>query len=27
LKQKMSDEVLRKVGTLREEGWENGFDA
>jgi 5-(carboxyamino)imidazole ribonucleotide mutase len=27
MKQKMSDEVIRKVGTLREEGWENGFDA
>lgn len=27
LKQKMSVEVLRKVGTLREEGWANGFDA
>jgi 5-(carboxyamino)imidazole ribonucleotide mutase len=27
LKQKMSDEVVRKVGTLREEGWANGFDA
>jgi 5-(carboxyamino)imidazole ribonucleotide mutase len=27
LKKKMSDEVLRKVGTLREEGWANGFDA
>jgi 5-(carboxyamino)imidazole ribonucleotide mutase len=26
-KQKLSDEVLRKVGTVREEGWENGFDA
>jgi 5-(carboxyamino)imidazole ribonucleotide mutase len=26
-KQKMSEEVLRKVGTLREEGWANGFDA
>jgi 5-(carboxyamino)imidazole ribonucleotide mutase len=26
-KQKLSDEVLRKVGTLREEGWANGFDA
>jgi 5-(carboxyamino)imidazole ribonucleotide mutase len=25
--QKLSDEVLRKVGTVREEGWENGFDA
>ena len=26
-KQKLSDEVLRKVGIVREEGWENGFDA
>ncbi len=26
-KEKMSDEVLRKVGTLRDEGWANGFDA
>ena len=26
-KQKLSDEVLRKVGAVREEGWENGFDA
>ncbi len=26
-KQKMSEEVLRKVGTLREEGWANGYDA
>ena len=26
-KQKLSDEVLRKVGSVREEGWENGFDA
>jgi 5-(carboxyamino)imidazole ribonucleotide mutase len=25
-KQKLSDEVLRKVGTVREEGWANGFD-
>lgn len=26
-KQKLSEEVLRKVGAVREEGWENGFDA
>jgi 5-(carboxyamino)imidazole ribonucleotide mutase len=25
-KQKLSDEVLRKVGAVREEGWANGFD-
>ena len=26
-KQKLSDEVLRKVSIVREEGWANGFDA